>query len=406
MGEVCDWILSGLAPPLVCQEERTAEREDFEDHRGRSLDILGRIKTSDSDLITGDSLASIVLLCSQHCSCSWEDSEVPAWSSEEHRETSDQLISVIEARFSPLPALLAETEGRMFRSLLSQLQPSLVQFPREPGSVRSLVWLVHHLVHPDDLDPLVPLVLPHLLHWLDCWLPPYKVSGCLLADHIALHSSPSQLLFYGRAELLRDPLSRLLASSTDLTVLRAAVRPLLTLTALREGDQSPAIPGQADTLLAAVISSLELSSDQERREVFCHLARDLLSLLGPGAARWVSALTNIIISMLDSFLPPPPTSAFSILSTLVAQCPDCVGRETTGLLTALFRYLYRLSWAEQTEKTVDTARLSEVVRCVELVATCDPPATARLCRGLGSPSVNKTFDSLTRDILSKIETNL
>ena len=169
MGEVCDWILSGLAPPLDCQEERTAEREDFQDHRARSLDILRRIKTIESDLITGNSLASIVLLCSQHCSCSWEESEMLAWSSEEHRETSDQLISVIEARFSPLPVLLAETEGGMFRALLSQLQPSLVQFSREPGSVRRMyrlygAHLLGQTMHSFPiLLPLLPLPLLLLL---------------------------------------------------------------------------------------------------------------------------------------------------------------------------------------------------------------------------------------------------
>ena len=398
MGEDCDWILSGLAPPLACEEERPAEREDFEDQRAQSLDILRRIQSSDSDQITENTLPSIVLLCSQHCSGSWEDSQELAWSSEEHREISDQLISVIEARFSPLASLLTETEGGMFRALLSQLQPSLVQFSREPGSVRSLVWLGHQLTQPADLDPLVPLLLPHLLHWLDCWLPPYKVSGCQLAGHIALHSSPSQLMFYGRAELLSEPLTRLLAGSTELSVLRAAVRPLLTLTAIREGEHSPATPGQADKLLATVISSLELSSDQERKEVFSQLARDLVSLLGPGAARWVSALTDLIISLLDSFLPPPPTSVFSLLFLLASQVPDCVGRETPVLLPALFRYLYRLSWAEE----ADTARLSEARRCLELVATCDPPTSARLCRGLGQTSVNNTFDSLTRDILISI----
>ena len=400
MGELCDWILAGLAPPLSSAEERPAERDDYQDHRAESLDILRRIKSSDN--MTGDTVPSIVLLCSQHCSCSWEEaSEVFPWSSEEHREISAQLISLIEARFSPLAGLLTEADCRLFRSLLTHLQPSLVQFSREPGSVTSLVWLTHHLTQPTSLDPLVPLLLPHLLHWLDSWLPPYKVSGCLLARHIALHSSPSQLMFYGRAEVMAEPLTRLLAPTTDLTVLRAAVKPLLVLTEVRAGgsQRCPATPGQADNLMAAVISSLELSSEGERREVYCQLAGDLLSLLGPGAARWVSSLTSIIISMLDCFLPPPPPSAFSLLSSLASQCPDCVGRETAPLLTALFRYLYRLSWSEEAESG---ARLSAVRESLQHVATCDPLTTTRLCRGLESTSVNNTFDNLTREVLISI----
>ena len=405
MGDVCDWILSGLAPPMDCQEERPPEREDFQHHRAQSLDILRGLKESESEKITGDSLSSVILLCSQHSSCSWEDTEteVAAWSSEEHREISDQLISVIETRFSPLSRLLTETEARMFRSLLSQLQPSLVQFSRQPGSVASLVWLAHQLLQPGDLDPLVPLLLPHLLHWLDCWLPPTKVSGCHLAAHIALHSSPSQLMFYGRAEVVAEPLTRLLAGSTEVVVLRAAVRPLLALTTVRQGETCPATPGPADSLLAAVISSLELSSDQERREIFCGLARDLLAVLGPGAARWVSALSSLVISMLASFLPAPPASAFSILSWLAGQCPDCVGRETTGLVPAMVRYLYRASWSEETESSHSgAARLADVRRCLETLATCDSETSARLCRGLANTSVNKTFDRLTRDFLVNI----
>ena len=397
MGEVCDWILSGLAPPLPCEEERPAEREDYQDHIANSLDILRQIQASDN--ISENTVPSIVLLCSQHCSCSWEqDSELLPWSSEEHQDISDQLISVIEARFLPLASLLTEADGRLFRSLLRQLQPSLVQFTRQPGSVRSLLWLTSQVVEPPSLDPLVPLLLPHLLHWLDSWLPPCKVSGCQLAHHLATHSSPAQLKFYGRAEVVAEPLSRLLAPSTDLAVLRAAVKPLLLLTELRDDQPCPATPGQADKLMAAVISSLELSSEQERREVFCQLATDILDLLGPGAARWVSPLANIVVSMLDSFLPPPPPSAFTLLSSLASQCPECVGRETSPLLTSLFRYLYRLSWAEE----ADSARLSAVRDCLTRVATCDPPTSRRLCHGLGSASVNNTFDNLTRDILINI----
>ena len=236
---------------------------------------------------------------------------------------------------------------------------------------------------------------------LDCWLPTFKVSGCRLARHIILHSSSSQLVFYGRAELLTEPLTRLVASS-EASVVRAAGQSLLSLTTIRHQTSHPATPGQADIMMAAVISSLELCSEQERREIYCDLARDLIPVLGPGAARWVSTLTNMMISLLDNIT--PPASVFSILRLLSSQCGECVAREISPLLAALFQSLYTLSLASQIDSQTDSRALSDVRECIEHVALCDIDSARRLCHGLQHISVNKTFDSLTRDIMNNLDT--
>ena len=379
-----DWILSGLAPSLKTGEERPPEREDYLHHVTDSLEILRRTESC----ITADTIPSIVLLCSQHSS-----EELP-WSSAEHSETAHRLLSVIEERSGSLGALLSQAEGKVFKTLLSHLQSSLENFILEPGSVRSVVWLTQQVTDPESLDLLVPLLLPHLLHWLDCWLPHYKLEGCQLSRHIANHSSPSQLIFYGRAEVLTEPLTRLTASQ-EVAVARAAGEALLSLTIIRHDSRQAARPGQADLFIKTLISSLELSSQAERQEVYCGLIRDTVPVLGRGAARWVSLLSTNMISLLDT---SPPPSVFSILSLLASQCPECLARETSPLLSSLFKLLYRLSLEDEERGEM----LSDVRECIEAVARCDVDTARLMCLGLQQETVNNTFDTLTASLLSDL----
>jgi len=384
--ELADWIVSGLAPALKCEEERPAEREDYSQHRALSLNILRNIQSCDK--ITTDLTPSVILLCSQHCSA-----ENLPWSSAEHREICQHLVSVIEAHFLPVGTLLGQTEGKLFKSLAGHLQPSLSEFTRQPGSVQSLLWLASQVTEPGELDVLVPLLLPHLLHWLDSWLPHYKLAGCLLAQHIAAHSSPSQLIFYGRAEVLTEPLTRLVASS-EVSLARAAGQPLLSLTSIRHDSQRPASPGQADQLMKTLVGSLEVCSDTERQEVLCQLLTPCLGLLGPGAARWVSALAQLAISLLGSSISPP--SVLATLRHLASVCPQCLARETQPLLTALFKHLHSLTSAGR------SSGLAPLSDCIVEVARCDIDTARLLCQGLQQTSVNKTFDSICVSILTTL----
>ena len=388
------WILAGLAPPLSSQEERPPDREDYEGHVTKSLQILRSLETGEK--ISEDTAPSILLLCSQH------SSGQSAWSSGEHQQVSRRLLAVLEEKVSSVAALLSQTGGKMFKALLCHLQPSLETFIRQPGSVRSLVWLAEQLEEPQQVEMVVPLVLPHLLRWLDCWLPHFKLEGCHLARHIAAHSNPSHLIFYGRAELLTEPLTRLM-SSTEASVVRAAGQPLLALTSIRHRDDLPASPGQADTLLASVISSLEVSSDRERRTVYWDLLSHTVTLLGVGAARWVSVLTGLAISQLDLSPPSPPASVFSTLSQLASLVPDCVAREISPLLAAMFKYIYRVtSGAARGGQGEMLSDLSDVTECLQQVARCDIDTARLLCVGLQQTSVNKTFDTVTLSVITNL----
>ena len=224
-------IRSALTPGLRCATEKPPESEDFETHCHVSLSALKSLvnaKQSHNQHI-------LLLLCSEHCALNKADTP-HVWSSPSHQELADELVQGLESLTGKtLTELLTEDQCALFKSLMAELQPRLEKFSSHPASVASLSWLVSKVPHP-HLSELVPRLLPHLLNITDSWMPYYKVAGARLMSHVIKTCPSSELLFYGRAELLEESLVRLLGH-TDSGVVEAASEPLQNLTSIRhEGD--------------------------------------------------------------------------------------------------------------------------------------------------------------------------
>jgi len=297
-----------------------------------------------------------------------------------------------------LTELLTESECALFKSLMSELQPRLEKFSCHPASVASLAWLVSKVPHP-PLSELVPRLLPHLLNITDSWMPHYKVAGARMMGHVIKTSPASELQFYGRAELLEESLARLLGH-TDSEVVEAAGEPLLALTSIRHEASRPSEPGPGDQLMQELVTRLELASDKVTREVVAAIMEQLLPILGLGVARWVSRLSRTFLSLLAF---SPPVSVFRMLSSITKMCPECVARELGDLLPALVKFVYQMSWRQESQGQTTEAAVSLASICILELATCDPEAARLLCHDLENlPSVNKTFDTVITELLSVI----
>ena len=388
---VRELINKGLAPALDIPEERPPDTDDYTEHKPVSLAVLETLLNCDID---DADLADLLLLCSQHCS-----GEFP-WSSPQHCDTAEKLLKKVKRRVRDL---LSENDYMMFKNLLETLQPQLEEFTRFPASVASLCWLTSNIVNSDHGSvsessgpgpDIVARLLPHALHWTDCWMPHYKVCGCTMIHHIISLSSAADLLFYGRAELLSQTLFTLL-SHNHLQVVSAAGQPLVTLTHLTHHTDSPAVAGAGDTLVSELITRLELSSDTGLRTEYCDLLLRSVSMLGVGVARWVTRISQVLVSQLEW---SPALSVFRTVSHMAQVTPECVSREMVTLLPALIKYLYHVSHHDNSDQSLVT----QAVETSVTVSRCDPHQAASLCHDLQSLSVNNTFDLAVTTICDRI----
>jgi len=399
--DVNQLVRSAMAPPLPKSEERPPQPEDYTEHLPISLEILTRLVNMHSYSISRPaSLPPLLLLCSQHCPSS--ERQLPLWSSTEHQLQASLLLSKLESIYKPLKTLLVDQDRRLLTQLLSLLQPSLEKFMCQPASVHSLAWLTSHIPHP-HLGQVVPQLLPHALNWIDCWIPYFKVFGCQVVGHIIATCPASELVWFGRADLLSDALKKLLHHA-DTAVVEACQKPLISVVSIKHDDTKPDKPGAADLFMKDLISSLELSSDKDKKEIYSDMILQTVNMLGVGVARWVARLAKLIVSQLDF---SPPTSVFSLLDKLCNLCPGCLAREVPVLLPALIKYAYRSSWRNSASDASDVDS-SETMKCSDIsvylvqVATCDPITARLLCHNLETVSVNKKFDKVIKNFLAEL----
>jgi len=387
-------VKTAMVPTHQLTEERPPQKEDYNSsYLTTSLECLARLAKSHSySLSRPAGLPSLLLLCSQHCHI--QDVEVPPWSSAEHQLQAYLLLSKLESIYKPVTTLLADQDRKLLSQLLSLLKPSLEKFISQPASVYSLTWLTSQLLHP-HLGQVVPQLLPHALNWVDCWMPYYKVFGCHVVGHIIKTCPSSELIWFGRADLLADALGKLL-HHTDIAIIEACKEPLINVYKIKHTDTKPDQPGPADLLMKDLINSLELTSDNDKKAVYSEMIQKTVEMLGVGVARWVARLASLTVSQLDF---SPPESMLSLLPQLCSLCPECVGREVPTLLPALVKFIYRTSYSA---KESDRTKCDNIGVCLTQVSSCDPTTARTLCHNLESISVNKYFDSIIERFLKDL----
>eukprot|EP00092_Neocalanus_flemingeri_P039374 GFUD01042870.1.p1 GENE.GFUD01042870.1~~GFUD01042870.1.p1 ORF type:complete len:460 (-),score=144.80 GFUD01042870.1:24-1403(-) len=426
VGDVKHLVISALAPALPSSEERPPQADDYTDHLPASLEILTRLVNMHSYSISRPaSLPSLLLLCAQHSPCTETEVTRP-WSSTEHQLQASLLLAKLEQIYKPVAFLLVEQDRKLLAQILTLLQPSLEKFLSYPASVHSLVWLTSHIPHP-HLGQVVAQLLPHVLNWVDCWISHYKIAGCQVLGHIIATCPSTELVWYGRADLLSDALKKLL-HHTDTEVVKACEKPLVTVVGIKHEGTKPDTPGPADLFMKDLINSLELASDSKKKEIYSAMILRTVTMLGVGVARWVARLTQLIVSQLDF---SPPASVFSLLDQLCLLCPGCVAREVPALLPALVKFVYKTSWkstptASETCAIHQASEISEAIQnteisetgdkdqksdesemslasvCLVQIATCDPRTARLLCHDLDSVSVNKKFDSVVHKFIVEL----
>ena len=399
-GDRCDSeaaARAALVPGLDTATERPPEQSDYSEHAAASLATL-------RGLAAGQLRAGRVtrlLLCGQHCAAHG-DQTPHCWSSAEHRAAADQVVSRLQQeQGSSLAQLLAAEDCQLLQLVVAQLQPQLEQFPRHPAAVAALVWLLEQVPRPQLRGPVLARLLPHLLNITEHWMPHCKVAGCRLVRSVVTAAPAPELVFYGRAELLWEPLLRLL-SHTEVEVVAAAAPPLLQLAAIRHAAAPgvPASPGPGDTLAAELLTRLELSSCGDTRQLHAGALLQLVErTLGRGVARWAARLCRVVAGLLE--LGPAPAAVFETVSAVTRLCPECVAGEVGVLLPSLVKFVYHHSWRDPGTCDDSVQRASV---CIQEVTSCDPAAARALCHDLHTVTpVNNTFDTLVSQMLASIE---
>lgn len=390
-------ITTASTPALPSSIERPPECEDYTSHVTKSLDALTTLASQESYSVASPStLASLILLCSEHCNSAGPGQlTCQPWSSKQHQYQATLLLRKVVNSFQTLDMLLTDDSCKILSLILSHLKPYLEKFQSHPSSVCSLNWIASNVSHP-QLGQFVPQLLPNLLNWLDSWMPYYKIWGCRLAGYIISTCPSSELVWFGRAALLSDALKRLLGHS-DAAVVDACHVALLDVTRILHDGTKPDKPGEADILLKNLITSIELSSDNTKNEIYTVMIVQTSNLLGVGIARWIARLSQLATSQLEY------TSSDTVtpwLTQLCTVCPTCMSREVITLLPALIKHAYRISWLD---KESEEENIKELTSCLVNVAACNPSKAKLLCHNLENVKVNMKFDKIVQQFLTELE---
>jgi len=401
----------GLLPALALQEERPPTQEDFIHQTELSLSCLESLACLPAERLQPG--PNLVLLLSQHSLLPPPRENTASnidplasetlfpvvsptiWSSSRHQ---DLALQILERLCQNIPgddadigvsALLVRQDRKLLAQIVSLLQPQMKQLVLYPSGPHCLCWVVSQLSEP-ALGLALPLLLPLCLACLDSWLVCPRVLGARTVTHICSLCPPTQLSWYGRADLLYSALIPLV--SGDLEVVRWVRAPLTHLTKLRHTTfisssyGSPgSLPSPADQTMERLLSLCQMeSTGSERGTILIHLINDVVGVLGPGVLRWVASLSSLLASQ------PSNQQLQALVSSLLVSWPKAVAREMEVLVPCLVQEAYTRSWASPPH--IPTSLEALLTALVE----ADMSRAQLLCQGLAHLTVNPTFDALVQ----------
>jgi len=388
-------VAVGLLSEVKHSEDRPLNKQDFQSHLPVSFSSLEKVENLlDSSCDVKDTTIQFILVfCGQHSSLSSEsDPNHPYWSTSQHQNKAEEIKEKLLklSSVSDLTSLLISNNKKHLIGCLSLILPKLEEsFLMHPGEQHTLAWIIEALPHPHLAHQLSRL-LPHALRWLDHWIKDNQILGAKVMKHIITNSPPTELKWYGRADLLASALLRLL-HSRELEVLQSVCDPLLEITKLQHLGTSPAKPGPADRLIEQVINRLGVESNSDTCSLLCGLLCGLVSTLGPGVARWIPSLATLLAGQLDH--PANTQTQMQLLqmwAKVVETAPECANREGEIVIKALIKLMYKASHLEQLEENHQIVK--ECSGCLMLLAKSSPDSVLQHCHGLDQIKINKIFD--------------
>ncbi|KAL5500257.1 hypothetical protein EMCRGX_G011782 [Ephydatia muelleri] len=247
-----------------------------------------------------------------------------------------------------------------------------------PTDKHSLVWCLRQLTHP-HVAPLLDSLLPPLLMLLDDHETEHKALGLRAVTHLVKNIDPTELRWYGRAEVIYQAIKNFLYIREGDII--AALHPcLLHLLPVLEGPQPRTIQGpmkhtKTDEVLTILLNSLHLESKIEIRKAYSFHIRSYIELLNIFVVRHMKLLLDALLSCME--LPDysgeeTRLNALTALASLISYAWPRIPLYRSKIDRALLKLVADLcpSNTEVPDKAEIRAQLLQVVQCFVLLARC------------------------------------
>jgi hypothetical protein len=279
-----------------------------------------------------------------------------------------------------------------------------------PGARYSFAWHLRQVTQP-HLSGFLHEFLPFSLRFLDDWEIPTKVFAIHCLDHIIEHTSKSELVNFGYTEVLKEALFHVL-NHREVSLVPCTYSTLFKFIEkcdrVKNSHERFAKMDTWDELAKILFYAMETETKLELKRLYGKQLGRLLSGLNLGIVRWLTTALKVVSSYTEFTDPQQEEFRIDVLDNLLQILDICgaAGEEGSRVkwhAEVIFELLVRLlyEWSKSARKLQHEQKIFHLtVLSLKKTALAAPQEFNVHFQGIKDVSVNESFDSVIRDILT------
>jgi len=301
------------------------------------------------------------------------------------------------------------TNEQVLHWAIQDLSPKLAKksWRSYPAAQFCFSWILHQAMSP-NVGPRLSEFLPFTLCFIDDWELKNKVMGLTCLDHIVKEANQTELKWYGRADLIKDALKKLLMCREE-NVVGILIPCWLRLLAKVENHNDYSKVDGWDLLTKELLYKIEMETKIDLKRAYCKQLKPLVEALCIGCVRWMTSILRVISSYLDypesCGIEDIRIDGLEALQALLQFGKPRVQFHAKTIFEMLLRLLYDIT-KKMDSSANDNQKLlySKCSELLKLSATFAPSEFILLCDGMEHVKVNEYFDSVIKNVFTEIST--
>lgn len=420
-------VRNGLLSELNFPEERPYDKSDFTAHIRQSYESLAfalQIVTQEENVeksvlknnkdVLKNFTVPALLLCG-------ENVQSKEWNESRHIEISYKILKILKTIFKCDKTVgiflhqfknecdVIYSDGEILLWAINDLSPKLAKtrWRNFPAAQFCFSWILHQVTFP-NLGPRLPQFLPFTLCFIDDWEIKNKLMGITCLDHIVSEANQTELKWYGRSDLIKDALKKMLFCHEE-NVISIVIPCWLRLLAKVEPCSDHAKLNGYDLLTKELLYKLDMETNHDVKRAYFRQLKPLIEALDVGCIRWMSSILRVISTCLeypDSYgTEEYRVDGLNALEVLLKFGEPRIRFHAKTIFEMLLRLLYETSKNLNNDLNENTTTLHDMCsKCLIFSADVAPEDFKTLCDGMDKVKVNKYFDSVIKTIFNNIMT--
>ncbi|XP_071502404.1 TELO2-interacting protein 2-like [Diadema antillarum] len=294
-----------------------------------------------------------------------------------------------------------------FGLALGELKKRLTrgEWKKNIGTQQAFVWLLAHIKHP-YLGEHLELCLPPSLLFVDDYKMENKIVGIQCLQYILDNVDPTEMRWYGRAEVVYEALHPLLYNyKPDLieTLYPCMLRVLRVLERDPKKADRPRQPSRYDKVLQVVLTNMEGEQRIPVRQACARHLGPFIEAMGITVLWHMKRLIRVLASYLEASDGTAETGrilSLGVLQTVIVQTWPRIPCHCVDLMKPLLRLLVDISMETTniTAQARNTLRTESIKSLILLRRCCGSVVEDSINKVIGSDIVN----SFTKECLEQV----